>query len=266
MRQVLIKYLYFVNYFLNNKDVAVVESNFKILNNCDAITINPSTQKEAPWTLLMYPSVDMFASFVTVTDVPVTLVIDYHPNLNILSLINVYSGQYKIENVILLNKNNDKQIYTLKKDIVNKTKICMIAVDQKISNEMKAKYDPEKIVACKMYMVDKIQNRLLILFYLILISFLVVLYLTLRVYLNVQRKKDPVITDLELDTCKVMKYREINEKQLEECLVCMENYTSEDNIRVLHCEHYYHKKCIDPWLLNKSARCPYCRTLIKIDI
>ncbi|CAL8082040.1 unnamed protein product [Calicophoron daubneyi] len=53
---------------------------------------------------------------------------------------------------------------------------------------------------------------------------------------------------------------EVNSK-CDQCAICIELYKTSDVIRVLPCRHFYHKKCIDPWLLEKRS-CPLC----KLDI
>ncbi|KAI0766322.1 hypothetical protein BD413DRAFT_569992 [Trametes elegans] len=35
-------------------------------------------------------------------------------------------------------------------------------------------------------------------------------------------------------------------------------------LRLLNCGHAYHKECIDPWLTQKSGRCPYCQARVEI--
>ncbi|XP_050303149.1 E3 ubiquitin-protein ligase goliath [Anthonomus grandis grandis] len=42
------------------------------------------------------------------------------------------------------------------------------------------------------------------------------------------------------------------------CAVCIEPYKINDTIRILPCEHEYHKNCIDPWLLEHRT-CPMCK-------
>ena len=32
-----------------------------------------------------------------------------------------------------------------------------------------------------------------------------------------------------------------------------------DKLRILPCDHAYHVKCIDPWLLKNKRVCPQCR-------
>ncbi|KAH9900864.1 hypothetical protein C8Q73DRAFT_676054 [Cubamyces lactineus] len=35
-------------------------------------------------------------------------------------------------------------------------------------------------------------------------------------------------------------------------------------LRQLSCGHVYHKECIDPWLTQKSGRCPYCQKAVEV--
>ncbi len=43
-----------------------------------------------------------------------------------------------------------------------------------------------------------------------------------------------------------------------ECCICSENYIKNDEIRLLVCNHYFHKKCVTEWL-KITKTCPYCR-------
>ncbi|NWI86564.1 RN128 ligase, partial [Pitta sordida] len=42
------------------------------------------------------------------------------------------------------------------------------------------------------------------------------------------------------------------------CVVCFEQYKPNDIMRVLTCNHVFHKTCIDPWLLDHGT-CPLCK-------
>ncbi|KAK7138371.1 hypothetical protein R3I94_013859 [Phoxinus phoxinus] len=51
------------------------------------------------------------------------------------------------------------------------------------------------------------------------------------------------------------------------CVVCTDSFTRNEQVTVLPCRHLYHKKCIEPWLLE-HATCPMCKNNIfksKID-
>ncbi len=44
----------------------------------------------------------------------------------------------------------------------------------------------------------------------------------------------------------------------ETCAICMENVKKDGKQTImLNCNHFYHKPCIDNWLINKNI-CPYC--------
>lgn len=49
--------------------------------------------------------------------------------------------------------------------------------------------------------------------------------------------------------------------ELDQCAICIEPFRPLDSIRILPCRHYFHKLCIDPWLLEQRS-CPMC----KLDI
>ncbi|XP_012607282.1 E3 ubiquitin-protein ligase RNF133 [Microcebus murinus] len=42
------------------------------------------------------------------------------------------------------------------------------------------------------------------------------------------------------------------------CVVCFEPYKPNDTVRILTCKHFFHKNCIDPWILSHGT-CPMCK-------
>ena len=59
--------------------------------------------------------------------------------------------------------------------------------------------------------------------------------------------------------CKLLK---INDEKINEmCEICMDDFIVNDLIRILPCNHSYHKSCIDYWLSTTSCNCPngYCK-------
>lgn len=55
------------------------------------------------------------------------------------------------------------------------------------------------------------------------------------------------------------KYQLVKENDIEEkCMVCLEHYTIKSYKRSLPCDHYFHKKCIDKWILDSKPTCPLC--------
>jgi len=49
-----------------------------------------------------------------------------------------------------------------------------------------------------------------------------------------------------------------SERKYEECPICFERFLPISAVRILHCSHYFHSECVDPWLLSRSCRCPVC--------
>ena len=49
-----------------------------------------------------------------------------------------------------------------------------------------------------------------------------------------------------------------------QCIICLCDYDQEDIIRILQCNHIFHKDCIDKWLLNEKTYCPICRQEVKL--
>ena len=43
------------------------------------------------------------------------------------------------------------------------------------------------------------------------------------------------------------------------CLICLDDFKQDSEIRKIKCVHIFHKECIDPWLLKESYSCPLCR-------
>jgi len=50
-----------------------------------------------------------------------------------------------------------------------------------------------------------------------------------------------------------------DEEHYETCCICLDDYEVGDKLRILPCDHAYHVKCIDPWLLKNKRVCPQCR-------
>jgi len=46
---------------------------------------------------------------------------------------------------------------------------------------------------------------------------------------------------------------------LDGCLICLDNYEPDDDLRLLSCRHAYHRNCVDRWLKEGRNSCPACR-------
>lgn len=61
-----------------------------------------------------------------------------------------------------------------------------------------------------------------------------------------------------LDKLKVHAYEKFEDKDTS-CSICVDEFYKEDIVRLLPCNHIFHRICIDKWLLNESYMCPVCR-------
>jgi hypothetical protein len=41
-----------------------------------------------------------------------------------------------------------------------------------------------------------------------------------------------------------------------DCSICTEHFVEGENVKTLPCGHIYHRRCIDPWLLDFNSSCP----------
>ena len=57
--------------------------------------------------------------------------------------------------------------------------------------------------------------------------------------------------------------KEIFPESNEMCPICIEEYSENDQVKLLPCGHLYHPSCIEPWLTQKSTACPLCKLDIK---
>ena len=62
-----------------------------------------------------------------------------------------------------------------------------------------------------------------------------------------------------LPSQKYGRWKKLNAKIPEKCVICLDNYTSKSNVSSLPCsdKHVFHRKCLQRWL-RKSTKCPLC--------
>ena len=48
-----------------------------------------------------------------------------------------------------------------------------------------------------------------------------------------------------------------------QCLICLDDYQPEEDIRVMSCRHAFHQACVDEWLQTGRNNCPACRTTVR---
>lgn len=95
-----------------------------------------------------------------------------------------------------------------------------------------------------------------------------ILVFVLSIYMQfVQTRRVPVrvkgVPQKTLNRLKRAGYAELaGTIDMQTCVICLEKFTEGSSCRVLPCNHIFHPECIDPWLLYRSARCPYCQVAI----
>ncbi|KAI0689416.1 hypothetical protein C8T65DRAFT_746191 [Cerioporus squamosus] len=83
--------------------------------------------------------------------------------------------------------------------------------------------------------------------------------------------KPPVATREDIDNSglQIIKSRELEQYEregkvasncVERCLICLDDYDAEDDLRLMTCKHAFHKDCVDRWLQVGRNNCPACRT------
>lgn len=49
------------------------------------------------------------------------------------------------------------------------------------------------------------------------------------------------------------------------CMVCLIEYEAGEELRTMPCMHYFHRECIDKWLLERGSTCPICKFNVRKD-
>lgn len=78
-------------------------------------------------------------------------------------------------------------------------------------------------------------------------------------------KLDPVFTDFNIVYSNILKFKDLNKRDIPECTICYEEFLFDSDVRLLECKHYFHPQCIDRWLIGHSKRCPCCRNNVEIN-
>jgi hypothetical protein len=43
------------------------------------------------------------------------------------------------------------------------------------------------------------------------------------------------------------------------CSICFDDFEENDDVSILKCNHLFHYKCINKWLMENKTTCPICR-------
>ncbi|SPO40263.1 uncharacterized protein PSFLO_05745 [Pseudozyma flocculosa] len=88
--------------------------------------------------------------------------------------------------------------------------------------------------------------------------------------MSAMQSKPTTVTQQEIDESGLRKLRsadiaallkdgKVKENTAERCLVCLEDWTDDDDCRLLACQHVFHASCVDRWMTSSSNTCPMCR-------
>lgn len=76
---------------------------------------------------------------------------------------------------------------------------------------------------------------------------------------------DPVFSDFNILSSDLIKFKNLLTQDNPHCTICFEDFEGDEDVRILECQHYFHPKCIDRWLIGHSKKCPCCRSYIEIN-
>jgi len=156
--------------------------------------------------------------------------------------------------------NNINMLYNNYKLICYNKKNLFDLNDTYINNKVAyyCDFNKEKSNSIIDSIIDLINSGLINIYNIIycnIISIVIFIYGVIRKYNQIVMKKNTI-----------NKYTDKLEYSSEysDCSICYENYTDQDDIRKLKsCNHYYHKECINNWVINyNNNTCPMCRKII----
>ncbi len=80
-----------------------------------------------------------------------------------------------------------------------------------------------------------------------------------------QNNNESMLKGLTTSQLEIIPTKILNQTLEVECTICLLPHQTNDEIRVLPCQHKYHVECIDLWL-NRRAHCPMCKTPISVEL
>ncbi|CAF0787723.1 unnamed protein product [Adineta ricciae] len=85
-------------------------------------------------------------------------------------------------------------------------------------------------------------------------------FMMVKCYLQHRHTRRHRLPRSALKQLKVKKF--VKGDRWEVCAICLDDYEDGAKLRILPCDHAYHMKCIDPWLLNNRRQCPVCKRYV----
>ncbi|CAM4741859.1 unnamed protein product [Rotaria magnacalcarata] len=93
------------------------------------------------------------------------------------------------------------------------------------------------------------------------VSFIsLIVFALVRCYIQRRRSRRHRLPRSALKQLKIKKF--VKGDRWEVCAVCLDDFEEGAKLRILPCDHAYHMKCIDPWLVNNRRQCPICKRYV----
>ncbi|KAL3310050.1 E3 ubiquitin-protein ligase rnf13 [Cichlidogyrus casuarinus] len=98
--------------------------------------------------------------------------------------------------------------------------------------------------------------------FLLLILIALLVFLVYRIVQNYRASRKLALSRSQLRKLKKISFLK-GESNYETCAICIEDFVNGEKLRILPCNHAYHCKCIDKWLLKRRRVCPICKHVIR---
>ncbi|KAI5190648.1 hypothetical protein NECID01_1089 [Nematocida sp. AWRm77] len=119
----------------------------------------------------------------------------------------------------------------------------------------------ERSLLSNMYIPQSVLCICVVGLFLILAMFIIRLYID-QTRRTIANKHDTHTFSLLRSLPLFLYRRHLTSIDMTDCPICLEQYTGSSLCRVLPCEHFFHQNCIDPWIFERSLRCPCCQHVI----
>ncbi|EPR79173.1 Ring finger protein [Spraguea lophii 42_110] len=182
------------------------------------------------------------------------VIIDNKQSIKIKEKLRIYDYSLSLENITAKRKKNIRKINQKEEElkIININEI----------NELYFNIAPHNNAHINFNILLGLEGYLIFSNYAIIIFLIAISIISVKIYLASRVKKEEPLTNEEINLLTEIKYQDILQQPystLDSCMICIDKFEMNEMVRLLECNHYFHKECVDPWLEKEAPRCPYCR-------